>query len=87
MTETAQTTNFLPQTFEEIEHQPLRVYNRVATMYNLLQDFGKDACAAYISQFTQPERQELYLMQQVIKLKGLKAVQGEVTKDLVLEDD
>ena len=48
--------------FNDIEHEPLRVFNRTVMFHNLLQDFGRSVALDYVkpltiqAPFRQPER-------------------------------
>jgi glutathione synthase/RimK-type ligase-like ATP-grasp enzyme len=70
------------ETFNSVDHLPLRVYNRVVYMTNILTDFGKEAVKKYIEMFTESERQQMFLMQAYIKANGVDATRKFVTKDL-----
>ena len=72
--------------FDEIKHTPLRVFNRVVLLNNLLSDFGKSTAENYIGVFDTGERKQLYLMQAYIKAKGPDFVRKEVTKGLEVVD-
>ena len=70
--------------FDEITHTPLRVFNRVVLMSNLLADFGEEAAVGYAQSFTDDERKQLFIMHQFIKEKGPEKARKFVTKDLKL---
>lgn len=72
--------------FNEIEHFPLRVFNRVAFLYNLVEDGGKYAGEEYLEQFDKEERKQMYVMAAYIKRRGIEATRKEVTKGLVLQE-
>lgn len=57
-------------TFNDIKHMPLRVFNRTVTLNNIYEDSGEVGAKAYIEQFTQGERKQIFLMQNFIKAKG-----------------
>lgn len=73
--------------FDDINHLPLRVFNRVVFANNLLQDGGKDAVARYIELFTDEEKKMMYVMGAYIKKRGEANVRKEVTRNLVLVDE
>ncbi len=75
------------ETFNTIEHMPLRVYNRVVFLNNILSDFGRDAVKRYIEMFNEGERQQMFLMQAFIKAKGVEAAKKFATKDLRIAYD
>lgn len=71
--------------FDEIEHLPLRVYNRVVMTHNLLEDSGEDAVRAYLDQFTDDERKQMFIVNTYLTHKGQKATYDYVTKDLEIQ--
>lgn len=71
--------------FDDIEHMPLRVYNRAAMAFNLLEDFGEKSMEEYLSAFTDDERKQIFILTAYIQQKGLKAAKEFVTKDLKIE--
>jgi hypothetical protein len=75
------------ETFSDISHIPLRVYNRVVYMTNLLSDFGKDAAATYAAMFTESERKQMYVMQAFISAKGVDEARKAATKGLEIVYD
>lgn len=56
--------------FEDINHLPLRVFNRVVFLNNLFADSGKGAAQGYADLFTDEERKQMYVMSAYIKQKG-----------------
>jgi len=75
------------ETFNTIEHMPLRVYNRVVYLNNILSDFGRDAVKRYIEMFSESERQQMFIMQAYVKAKGADAARKFATKDLKVAYD
>lgn len=73
--------------FDDINHLPLRVFNRVVYLTSLKGDGGTVACENYLKLFTQGERNQIMIMGMYIQKKGLEEVRKEVTKGLVLVDD
>lgn len=73
--------------FDEINHLPLRVFNRVVFLNNLTQDSGKEAGQKYVSLFTEDEKKQMYVMARAIQHKGQDAVRKEVTRNLVVVDE
>lgn len=73
--------------FDDINHLPLRVFNRVVLLNNLNADGGIEAAKRYVDLFTEAERKQMYVVAQAIKIKGEEAVRKEVTRELVLVDD
>jgi hypothetical protein len=68
--------------YDDIQHLPLQVYNRVVFLHNLIEDSGKKAGEVYVESFAEGERRQMYLMAQYIAAKGPEFVQKEVTKGL-----
>lgn len=77
-------TDIVFDRFDEISHIPLRVYNRVVMLNNLMNDSGKLAAEAYVSIFSEAEKKQMYIVNLTIKQKGLDFVRKEVTKGLTL---
>jgi len=73
--------------FNEIDHGPLKVYNRVVMSYNLKDDFGDAVLEDYLSCFDAAERKQLLLMTMLIKSKGKDEVKKLVTSSLLLDDE
>jgi hypothetical protein len=65
-------------TFSEIKHTPLRVYNRTVLTSNLLDDFGVETARSYLEKFTQHEKNQIRVMQGYILAVGPKQVRDEV---------
>jgi hypothetical protein len=68
--------------FEDIQHTPLRIFNRVMYLTNLISDKGMDQVKAYSSSFTEKERIEMTLVAMSITVRGLEAIRKEVTKGM-----
>jgi len=66
-------------TFSEIEHAPLRIYNRAVMSYNILEDAGRAAVEEYVKNFTKDERMEMIAMTSLVKKHGPKTVKEWVT--------
>ena len=73
--------------FDEIEHMPLRVYNRGVMAFNILNDFGKETLKEYFETFNTGELLQIAIIQEHIKKFGVKKTYKEVTKDMKLQDD
>lgn len=71
-------------TFDEIEHTPLRTFNRVVMMTNLLADFGKEVARDYVAQFDETVRKQMYMMQLFIDNQGWEKARKASTKGLEL---
>jgi len=72
--------------FVDIEHAPLRIYNRTVMFYNIYEDSGRAAAEDYANSFNAEERLEMAKMAAEVKAKGTKAVKEAVTKGLVFTD-
>jgi hypothetical protein len=66
--------------FDDIQHVPLKVYNRVVFLTNLHEDAGVEAAREYVNMFTDDERKQMYIMQAAVKTEGLKKIKEIVTK-------
>jgi len=73
-------------TFTDIDHKPLRIYNRSVMFFNIYQDVGKAAAEDYANLFTQEERLEMLAMTSLVKKHGPKAVKEWVTKGVVFPE-
>lgn len=73
--------------FSEIEHEPLRIYNRTVMFYNILEDAGKAAAEDYVKEFSKDERIEMYAMASLVKRHGPKTVKEWVTKGVVFPEN
>lgn len=71
--------------FNDITHLPLRHYNRMVMTTNLLEDGGEVAAKAYLEQFDDQERRNIFLLITMVQKKGKKYVRDLVTKDLETE--
>lgn len=72
--------------FDEIEHEPLRVYNRLVLTHNLLEDGGEYAAKEYLDMFTTSDRVKILKLNNFLKKNGVDKTISVVTKDLELED-
>lgn len=73
--------------FTDIEHKPLRIYNRTVMFHNLYEDSGKHVAEDYAKTFTPEERLEIAYMSRFVRQKGVKAVQAMVTAGMTFTDD
>jgi len=73
--------------FNEINHAPLRAYNRCVYAFNLLGDSGKAPMEDYLAQFSQGERGEISKVYNMVKELGIKRVRSIVTNGLSFTDD
>lgn len=68
--------------FNDVEHLPLRVFNRSVTTFNLLEFGGEAAAREYLEQFSENERKQIFIMNQYIKSEGEAAARKVATKGL-----
>lgn len=73
--------------FNEVEHTPLRAFNRVARMYNIQEDDGADAAREYAASFSDVERRQMMIIIVAIEKFGVDSVRKQVTKNLVTTYD
>lgn len=74
-------------TFDEIQHKPLRAYNRAAYFSNLREDSGVVVANDYLSQFGMNDRLDIARILAGINKLGIKKVQELVTKGVVFEEN
>ena len=73
--------------FTDIQHRPLRIYNRSVMFSNLFEDQGKFVAQEYADSFTPEERLEIAQMIALVRKVGVKRVQQLVTDGVDLGDD
>jgi len=73
--------------FTDIQHRPLRIYNRSVMFANLFEDQGKYVAEEYAQTFTKEERLEMAQMTALVKKKGVKTIQSLVTAGVEFVDD
>jgi len=73
--------------FDDINHRPLRIYNRAVMFHNLYEDQGKFVASEYANSFTSEERLEMAQMTALVKNRGVKFVKALVTKGVDFVDD
>lgn len=74
-------------TFSDIQHRPLRIYNRSVMFHNLYEDSGPVVASEYAQTFTPEERLEIAQMTALVRKKGVKFVQQLVTEGIDFVDD
>lgn len=74
-------------TFSDIQHRPLRIYNRAVMFHNLYEDQGRSAAEEYAQALTKEERLEIAQMTALVKKKGVKVVQALVTAGVDFVDE
>jgi hypothetical protein len=65
--------------FEEIQHEPLRAYNRAVMFYNIYEDAGRAAAEDYANLFSKEDRLKMAQVVALVKRKGVKFVRDLVT--------
>lgn len=73
--------------FTDIQHAPLRVYNRAVMFSNLFEDGGKAVAEDYANSFTKEERLQMAQVIALVRSKGKKHVQALVTAGIQFVDD
>ena len=73
--------------FHDIQHRPLRIFNRSVMYHNLLEDQGKAVAGEYASALTKEERLEIVQMTSLVKKIGLKRVKALITEGVEFTDD
>lgn len=71
-------------TFDDIQHTPLRVFNRVMFMMNLNQSVSPEEGKAYAESFSEGEKKQMYVMGAFIKKNGLDKTRKVVTGGLTV---
>lgn len=74
-------------TFNNVEHLPLRVFNRVVYMTNLLKDHGPEVSKKYFESFSEGDQRQLSFMAFFIKKNGLEKAKSFAVKDLEVKDE
>jgi len=73
--------------FTDVEHRPLRIYNRAVMFSNIYEDHGRGAAEDYAASFTKEERLEIAQMIALVRKKGTKHVIALVTEGVEFVDD
>lgn len=73
--------------FDEIQHRPLKIFNRSVMMFNILESHGKQPMIDYIESFTKEERLEIAQMVALTKKLGRKRVVDMVTAGVDFVDE
>jgi hypothetical protein len=68
--------------FTDIEHRPLRIYNRVVMFHNIFEDHGKAVAEDYANTFNKEERLEMVQMTSLVRGRGAKYVKDMVTRNI-----
>ncbi len=73
--------------FEDIDHRPLRTYNRAVMFFNLATDQGLSVAGEYLNTFSKEEKLEIAQITAMVKELGTKRVIELVTKGLIFTDE
>lgn len=74
-------------TFNDIEYQPLRVWNRAVMAHNIREDSGKRAMEKYLRLFNKQELTEIFLLTQRVMKEGRDKVLKEIKRDMPLQEE
>lgn len=72
--------------FSEIEHKPLRIYNRTVMFFNILEDAGRAEVEEWVKNFSDEEKIEMHAMAALVKKHGPKKVKEWVTAGVVFPE-
>jgi hypothetical protein len=73
--------------FDEIDHLPLRTFNRCVLTLNIENDFGIEDVKTYLDMFSHQEKLQMNIMMHFIKNFGVDAARNAATKDATFEYD
>lgn len=73
--------------FRDIQHRPLRIYNRSVMFHNLYEDQGAFTAQEYADAMNKEERLEVAQMTALVKKIGPKKVKELVTAGVDFVDD
>lgn len=73
--------------FRDIQHRPLRIYNRSVMFHNLYEDQGAHTAKEYVDALTKEERLEIAQMTQLVRKLGVTKVKELVTQGVDFVDD
>lgn len=73
--------------FSDVVHIPLRIFNRSATAFNILEDYGKHQFQIYINQFDEIEKNQIGMMYEYILQYGYEAGKRFATRGLEFTDE
>ena len=68
--------------FNDVQHMPLRVFNRAVFASNLAEDFGVDTAKQYFETFSELDKKQIYVMVSYIKKFGVEQTKKVVTNGL-----
>lgn len=67
--------------YNNIENKELRVWNRCATVYNILGRHGSKALNKYLANFSEVERNEMSSMFARIKENGYESTRARINRE------
>lgn len=73
--------------FHDVQHRPLRIFNRSVMFHNLYDDQGARTAKEYVDALTKEERLEIAQMTALVKKIGLKRVKALITEGVEFTDD
>ena len=73
--------------FDDIDHTPLRVFNRTMLATNLTGDFGPVAAEEYLQSFDKGEQKQIAIMLSYIEKLGFEKVRKMAVTGLKLADE
>lgn len=74
-------------TFDDIEYQPLRDYNRCVMLFNIREDSGMDAAQAYLEKFSKNDIKRMLDLYHMVKKLGAVRVKQEIIKAMPLPEE
>ena len=68
-------------TFNDVEREEVKVWNRCATYFNVMRDISVDESLNYTRQFSVDDRNKMLQMLNMIKEKGLDNVKSSINRN------
>jgi hypothetical protein len=75
------------ETFDEVEHLPLRTYNRMVMCFNIKEDFGPVVLEEYVENFDIEERKRIFLLMAFVYKEGMERAREICLKGFVPEEE
>jgi hypothetical protein len=73
-------------TFDEVEYEPLRTFNRCVMTFNLREDAGEQAAKDYLERIPAEDRLKMVEMYKKVKKEGPDSVRREIMLTMPLQD-
>lgn len=73
-------------TFNDVEHLPLRHYNRLVFMTNLQADAGPEVSKEYISLFSDDEKKAMLMLYHYLRKNGVQKTVAFVTRGMEFDE-